>query len=566
MVSRNLWAIPVTALVIAGCARDGGPVGPVAGIGTPDGVQTSLSCQADVRSGSISCTAPGANLGGASGALIGGQGEYVLLESSGVAYDPADPLGPTFSANVALRNYLSQALGTTDGVTADPNGIRIFFVDEPQVTAGSGVVTVRNVDGTAEFTKANQPYFQYDGILAPGKGTGNKTWQWDVPETVEAFTFLVGVSASVPNEAAIEPGVQLDASTLSVGHDFNCALDKAGKAYCWGANDVGQLGIGAVENRDAPTPVAGGLTFSMISAGELHACGLTLEGDAYCWGEGANYRLGNGSTDVQFSPVAVGGGVKFTSISAGGALTCGISVDGDAYCWGSNGNAKTGQGTTSGSTTQPTVVRGGLKYKSISAGYYQACAITSDDTAVCWGNGNSGRAGDGNTGTHNLLDPTPIVSNEKFSVVKTGSAYSCGLTLNGTAYCWGGNGSMQLGDGTSTGTGTPTAVLGGHTFTTIDVRFAHTCATKANGEAWCWGNNDWGRLGTGNTEDSGEPVKVQTNVAFDFVGVGRYHTCGISTEGGIYCWGRNDNAGQLGTGRSGARYTPAPITIIVPES
>ena len=169
MVSRNLWAIPVTALVIAGCARDGGPVGPVAGIGTPDGVQTSLSCQADVRSGSISCTAPGANLGGASGALIGGQGVYVLLESMNVSYDPAAADGPTFSANVAIRNYLTQPIGTADGITPDPDGIRIFFVSEPQVTAGTGVVTVRNADGTAEFTSADQPYFRYDAPLASGQ-------------------------------------------------------------------------------------------------------------------------------------------------------------------------------------------------------------------------------------------------------------------------------------------------------------------------------------------------------------------------------------------------------------
>src|SRR5690606_35658654 len=118
--------------------------------------------------------------------------------------------------------------------------------------------------------------------------SSSKVWEWDVPETVDAFTFLVGVSAALPDENDLVPGTHLQASALAVGHFFTCALDMQGKAYCWGVNDAGQLGIGAAENRTSPVPVAGGHTFIFLHAGQEHACGITPDNDAYCWGNGAN--------------------------------------------------------------------------------------------------------------------------------------------------------------------------------------------------------------------------------------------------------------------------------------
>lgn len=565
MFARKSWVLPLAAAALAACVQDTGPLGPGEGPGAATDLQAALSCEVDIRGGTLSCTLPEGESGTAAGAIIGGQDEFVLLESSGVSYDPADPDGPVFKANVAIRNFLTQAIGTTDGITPDPDGIRIFFHTAPQVTEGSGSITVRNPDGTGSFSGSDQPYFQYNAILAPGEGTGNKSWQWDVPETVVRFSFHVGVSASVIDEGALEAAPKLIASTLAVGHNHNCALDSDGRAFCWGLNDVGQLGIGVpVAERSVPTMVNTGLTFTMISAGENHTCAVSTENDAYCWGAGANNRLGIGTTDDYFSPAPVVGDVKFQEVKAGSTHSCGVSLAGDIYCWGGNGNAKTSQGTTTGSTASPSLIRGGGKYKSVSAGYFQSCAITIDDTAVCWGNSNTGRLGIGDT-TGNIHDPTPIDVSEKFASIVTGSAYSCALTTGGDAYCWGSHTAGKLGIGeVEAQVNSPALVNGGHKFTSIDARFAHTCATKANGEAWCWGNNDWGRLGTGNTANQIEPVKVEAEIEFSWVGVGRYHTCGIDTDGAIYCWGRNDNASQLGTGRPGARYLPAPVSIPVP--
>lgn len=134
-------------------------------------------------------------------------------------------------------------------------------------------------------------------------------------------------------------GVQF--ASVSAGADHSCALATTGAAYCWGANDFGQLGTGTTGVGGAtPVPVAGGLTFSQITSGSRFTCALTQAGLAYCWGDNSNLTLGigpfSGNGGVQAAPIAVAGGHAFARLSAGSSHVCGITLSGDALCWGSN--------------------------------------------------------------------------------------------------------------------------------------------------------------------------------------------------------------------------------------
>jgi Bacterial Ig-like domain (group 2) len=163
----------------------------------PDGAGPSaaLSCRMDVRSGSLECASPApTGTGGGSAAILGGQGINVRLRSSDPSYDGLD----TFRVNVTVENLTGQVLGTVDGTTPAPDGVRVFFSGGP--ISANGAVEVINATGEAFFTAAGQKYFQYEGPLAPGDTSEALEWRFSVPPTVSSFQFWVYVAAPVPHE------------------------------------------------------------------------------------------------------------------------------------------------------------------------------------------------------------------------------------------------------------------------------------------------------------------------------------------------------------------------------
>jgi len=308
--------------------QDGGPIG-LDRPQEPETARGAFTCQVDVRGGNLTCKAEAASLpAGASGVILGGQGTYVLLASTNVKYDAG---AEVFSADVTVRNLLTQALGTADGTNLHPDGVRVFFHTAPAVTQGTGVVTVKNADGTAVFTGSSTPYFQYSQVLSPGKVSLPRTWEWNVPSTVGTFTFTVYVSAAAPQETVIEPGLRIDVRTITSGNGYSCGLTPDGKAWCWGRGVQGQLGNGSTDDQLTPVEVsASGATFVSISAGNEFTCAVTSAGKAYCWGSNWAGQLGDGSTTDRSTPVAVAAPTTatFVSISAGSHHACAVTTTG----------------------------------------------------------------------------------------------------------------------------------------------------------------------------------------------------------------------------------------------
>lgn len=188
--------------VVAGACTDRatdavGPGGGTPGGGPPGKPVTiqAVQCRADVGARQVTCDDPGAPAGASADILVGGQNRYVRLQTADVDYS-----GGVFSFTVTIRNLIPQPMGTTNPVTLaqDPNGVRIFFHQLPAATAGSGSVTVANADGTATFTAADQPYFQYNTVLEQYEQSAPKTWEIAMPPSVAAFDFVLYVSAPVP--------------------------------------------------------------------------------------------------------------------------------------------------------------------------------------------------------------------------------------------------------------------------------------------------------------------------------------------------------------------------------
>jgi alpha-tubulin suppressor-like RCC1 family protein len=147
-----------------------------------------------------------------------------------------------------------------------------------------------------------------------------------------------------------------------------------------------------------------------IGVGYNHDCVLNTDHSVRCWGQAA----------TKFTPPA---GLKAKSIAVAAFFTCAVTMDDSVVCWGIN----------------PPAPPEGLKAKLVAATFHgvdtlemaaganetrHACAIKLDDTVTCWGD-NVG----GNTEVPATLGPVRDIAVATFN--------SCAVQLDGTPVCWG---------------------------------------------------------------------------------------------------------------------------------
>ncbi|MFL5599547.1 MAG: Ig-like domain-containing protein [Gemmatimonadaceae bacterium] len=83
---------------------------------------------------------------------------------------------------------------------------------------------------------------------------------------------------------------------VTVGRTHICGLNN-GAVECWGSDYEGQAGGPIGVDRYSPGPISGGINFASVTTGPNASttCGISTAGRAYCWGLGNLGQLGNGS-------------------------------------------------------------------------------------------------------------------------------------------------------------------------------------------------------------------------------------------------------------------------------
>ncbi len=365
------------------------------------------------------------------------------------------------------------------------------------------------------------------------------------------------------NDFVITVLVSSDAGDVGVGVTASMLEPTSLKWFGEGTDSQGAWNL--VARRSPQQEATGATTWTMLSAGSKVSCGLRSDGTVWCWGDNGSGQLGIGNVIAKSSPIQVGAGTQWISVSTSGQHTCGVlstgAGNGTIYCWGKNESGQVGNGGTVTPQLAPVLVSGGFTNwiavaagGSIGSGASHTCGIRStgagNGTLYCWGSNGSGELGTGTTTASSSPVQVGVLTN--WNRVSAGSLHSCGTLVSGKLYCWGDNTLGQVGmGGVVTPQKNPVQESSGSTTwngLSAAADASHSCATQTGGTLWCWGTNADGEAGIGSqVTPQTSPVQVGIATTWRNVSAGRTDACATRTDNTLWCWGKND-AGQLGIG------------------
>jgi len=241
------------------------------------------------------------------------------------------------------------------------------------------------------------------------------------------------VNSKVP--VAVAGGHTYAQISASLSGDLTCAITSTNGLYCWGAGFFGQPGTGFVSAiATTPYQVASTQSFTMVAVGDSHTCALDLTGAAWCWGANDQGQVGDATTVQRMLPVATATAASYVQIAAGIEHTCALDATGVAYCWGKADRVGR-SGATAADSVTPTAVAGAQRFTQIVAGGWHTCALDGAGGTWCWGDNSYAQYGDGTTTASAIPRQTMGIS--AFGKIVAGGAHTCGVTAAGAMYCWG---------------------------------------------------------------------------------------------------------------------------------
>jgi alpha-tubulin suppressor-like RCC1 family protein len=403
--------------------------------------------------------------------------------ASGRRYAPLSPGGLGGQCVVPPCGGIDQACCATGPACASPkltctSGVCAGCV--AQLVAGGAHACALTTDGQARCWGAND-----HGQLGSG----------DLADSV------------APRAVVDASGVALtEIVELSAGESHTCAVRRDGTLLCWGDGEDGQLGTGpGMTGAANPTPTLVGLTtVAQVAAGGRHTCAALADGRAYCFGANDAGQLGQaGAGATAPEPVTLAGAAQLTTataLAAGDAFTCALDKNGGRLCFGANDSGQLGDGTTLAKSIATPIAGTAL---ALAAGGALLCLLDENHTPRCSGANAFGQTGQ--PPSPSVLTPMAVAGAAGIATLAVGRDHACARRDDGVVLCWGNDDLGQLGDGKSEARSTPQPIEATAPMGTLAAGRGFACAATAEGVS-CWGDDRRGQLGDGLTTSRGTPA------------------------------------------------------------
>lgn len=361
------------------------------------------------------------------------------------------------------------------------------------------------------------------------------------------FSFLFStLSFCIPPKTNLNDPIHV--MSIATGKYHTCEVHMNGDLYCYGRNNSKQLGLGddADEFYSTPQKVEffskQGIKIAQVKAGGEHTCVLTQNTfELYCFGGNQLGQLGIGKIPNKSTfgiPQKVDFKNKIEILEVGSAHTCFVDEYFDLYCFGSNYNGQLGIDTEFGDVYYPRLIaffyNKNLKIAQLTAAGSGTCAVTQKKFHLyCFGNNEARQFGMGEKLNYMFMSTPHLVhffNQEKFNFDEK-------RFVNYTDYKEKQN-PLRKGK-----------------FHALSFSEDHMCVVmNKTYELYCSGWRDTSKLGVGELKNYEThlyfPMRVdyfyQRNIKIDQVFTGLYHTCvsAFNTQG-LFCFG-NVNSGALG--------------------
>lgn len=236
-----------------------------------------------------------------------------------------------------------------------------------------------------------------DGACAQ-LGEGVRCWGAPVP----------GADAPLPDRCGDEACARAPEEQPSLGAAFDLDADghtcaRIGEGVqCVGNNEHGELGLGDRMPRDTLSDVNGLTQVNSIAVGLRSSCAVA-DARVMCWGANDVGQLGIadapdecGGVDCAMRPTVADAPVRALEVASGDATVCARFFNGDVMCWGSDEDGAVGDGagaeacTHAGGRSVPCAREARMVvHDAIDIGGRGTtfCAVLARGATVCWGRG-----------------------------------------------------------------------------------------------------------------------------------------------------------------------------------